>query len=315
MRKSALLILWLALVTVPCISPAAVVVAEPTGDADAAFLTDLKASLEIVAAEAPAELNAGLRAMANVKEEGVEIVVELVLADGSDTIRETRVATLASALPQARAMGRVAFRELAAPPPKVVVVKERPAGPPPLVEKYDRRRLLRMSVWPTLLGSLLGPAVFSLGFLALDRVEGLFTTCIVAGSIVTTTALVSGPSIGYFGLGRPLHALAMSGLRLALLGTGTLGTIMYVMIGGGDCIEEEEGEWRCPEPSPAWLILGVTSVVAAYVTAFVDAALVGRAADRANEQFRRSLHVTVAPVAWTDGNGQRTFGLALNGSF
>lgn len=304
------------------LADAATVVADPTGDAEPEFLAELKASLETVAAVAPAEVVAELRASAKVVDGGVGLVVELVLADGSETIRETRVASEASALPQARAMARAAFRELVAPDsPKAAVAAKKPAAPPPTPRSYDRRRLVRMSVWPTLLGSILGPGIFSLGFLAEDEQRhGLFYACVISGSIVTTTALVSGPSIGWFGLGRTARALGMSGLRLALLGAGTALTMVYIFEGGGDCVDvgyEDDDEWRCPDHNETWVALGTVLLAAGVVLAFVDAALVGRAADRANAERRdgNRVSVGVAPVAWAGGKGDATFGLALDGSF
>jgi hypothetical protein len=311
------------LVAAPRLATAAVVVAEPSGDAAPELLAELKASLEVVAAEAPAEVNAELRSLASVTDEGVELVVELVLADGSDTIRESRVATLASALPQARAMVRAAFHELMAPPPpKVVVVKERPAEPPPLVEKYDRRKALRMTVLPTLLLPIVG-----IGML----VSGYFIPNGTAGAVISGTGgtwawlgLTFGPTVGYFWVGRWRHALAMMGLRLSLMGT----TAAFVGIWMWRCLAADSHNEQCEgttenmhdchqEPSSFGLVAAIVSATALLAVTYADAFLVGRAADRANAQWRerRKLEIQAAPVVWANGRGDGTFGLAVNGSF
>jgi hypothetical protein len=71
------------------------------------------------------------------------------------------------------------------------------------------------------------------------------------------------------------------------------------------------------ENYPALLPLGIVAASVAALFAFVDAALVGRAADRANAQWREKNEPTlqVTPVAWTSGKGDATYGLALSGSF
>jgi hypothetical protein len=63
-RISTAALLLLFGLAAPRFAAAAVVVAEPTGDAEPAFLAELKASLETVAAEAAADVDAELRASA-----------------------------------------------------------------------------------------------------------------------------------------------------------------------------------------------------------------------------------------------------------
>jgi len=318
--KLALGLVLLALFAAPRFATASVVVADPTGDADTAFLAELKASLETVAAEATPDVNGELKSSAAVTDTGVDLVVELAPSDGRTPVRETRSASRASALAQARAMGRAALEALGAPnkeeasSPIVVVTQEKPVAPtpPPLPEKYDRKKALRMTVLPTVLFPLLGAGIFSLGFLALDdenRNDG-FLACTVVGSIFMATGLIFGPSTGYFWIGRSRHALAMSGLRLALLGTGVASTLASVL--GGSCDEDES----C-SVSPGWMVLSITSLAALVLTTYVDAAFVGRATDHANAQWREKNKptVTVAPVAWSNGNGDGTFGLAVSGTF
>jgi hypothetical protein len=322
-RISTAALLLLFGLAAPSFASAAVVVAEPTGDAEPAFLAELKASLETVAAEATPELNAILRASATNSDAGVELVVELVPSDGDEPIRETRTASRASALAQARAMGRAAIRALVVPKSEAVSavqkkVKPEPEPepetppPPPLPVKYDRKKALRMTVLPTVLFPLAGAGILSLGFLALDNDDGdaTFFACTIFGSIFMATGLIFGPMNGYFYVGRTRHALAMSGLRLALLGTGVASTLASVL--GGLCDEDES----CNE-SPGWMVLSITSLTALVLVTYVDASLVGRAADRANEQWRESqkVKVQVAPIAWSSGNGGSTFGLAVSGTF
>jgi hypothetical protein len=136
--KLALGVVLLALVAAPRFATAAVTVAEPTGDADPAFLAELKASLETVAAEAPAELNAELRSSATVTDTGVDLVVELVPSGGSEPTRESRTASEASALAPARAMARKRFKPVApaaAPPPTVIEVAAPPAPQRPALPR------------------------------------------------------------------------------------------------------------------------------------------------------------------------------------
>jgi hypothetical protein len=334
----------LVLVLVPSISHATIVVADPTGDADPSFLAELKASLETVAAEAPAEMSAELHSSVSNNEAGWELVVELVPGDGREPIRETRIVSKASALSQARAMGRAviaAFRSAAsaapettsevvatpvtAPSPQEVTPPTEPPKaprPPPLPEKHSRHSALLMTLLPTALLPPIGTGILNLGFLA-SSYKGAMS-CFISGASVAGLGLVFGPSTGYFWVGRWRHAMMMSGIRLLTLATG-VGTMFWYVAGSmqdadeynpcedamGDRIE------GCVhnEPSPVLLVFSILSLTASLFLAYVDAGLVGRAADRANEQYRNSLLVTVAPVAWSGGNGDRTFGLALNGSF
>jgi hypothetical protein len=135
-------VVLLALIAMPRFATAAVTVADPTGDAEPAFLAELKASLETVATEAPAEMNAELRSSATVTDTGVELIVELAPNDGSKPIRETRTASRASALAQARAMARKLFKPVspaAAPPPTAVEVAAPPAPPRPALPRPPTR--------------------------------------------------------------------------------------------------------------------------------------------------------------------------------
>ncbi|MCK9460776.1 MAG: hypothetical protein M0R80_14145 [Proteobacteria bacterium] len=335
----------LLLVLFPSISHANIVVAEPTGDADAVFVAELKASLEIVAAEAPAEMDAELRTSASNNEAGWELVVELAPKDGQEPIRETRIVSKASALSQARAMERAviaAFRSAAsaapettpevvvatpvtAPSPQEVTPPAEPPKappPPPLPEKHSRRSALLMTLLPTALLPPIGAGILNLGFLA-SSYKGAMS-CIISGASVAGLGLVFGPSTGYFWVGRWRHALMMSGIRLLTLATG-VGTMFWYVAGSMHDSDEEnpceddmgqriEG-CNQDEPSPVLLAFSIMSLTAIVFLSYIDAGLVGRAADRANEQYRKSLQITAAPVAWSSGNGDRTFGLALRGSF
>jgi hypothetical protein len=313
------------MIAVPRLATAATVVADPTGDADSAFLAELKASLETVAAEAPAKLDADLRSRATVTDAGVELVVELVPNDGSEPVRETRIVSKASALSQARAMARAAIESFTAPAgvatttPKVVVVQEKSAAPQsaPLPQKYDRRKALRMTVLPTVLLPVAGGVLIS-----------LFTVCmpLSVGIVVAGIGVAFGPATGYFWMGRWQHALGMIGLRTLTLGLGATFMGLYIVSLGGDSSSDMECEddiendipaCKADKPHTGLLVASIISLTASLVVAIVDAALVGRGADRANAEWRERNKPTVqvTPVAWTDGNGQRTYGLALSGSF
>jgi hypothetical protein len=305
--KLALGVVLFALVAAPRFVTAAVVVAEPTGDADPAFLSELKASLETVAADAPAEMNAELRSSATVTDAGVELIVELVLPDRSKPHIESRVVSRESVLSEAQAMARAAIGGRAAPKPQVT--EESPTLP----VKYDRRKALLMTVLPTALSSAVGGSLIPIG---------LFTHIgfIITGSVVMGTGLIFGPSIGYFWIGRTRHALMMSGLRFLTLATGVTAMVFYI---GGMISNDTEGDrgsacvgGSCG-PSPALLVLSIASYTATLLLAFVDAALVGRAADRANTQWRerKRIEIQASPVVWSSGNGDGTFGLAVSGTF
>jgi hypothetical protein len=131
--KLAIGVMMLALIAAPRFAAAAVVVAEPTGDADPAFLAELKASLETVAAEAAPDVNGELKSSAVNTVAGVELVVEYVPFIGAEPIRETRTASRASALAQARAMGRGAIRSLVEPEPVLSVASKQAEVTPPMV--------------------------------------------------------------------------------------------------------------------------------------------------------------------------------------
>ena len=333
--KLALGVVLLASIAAPRFAAGAVVVAEPTGDADPAFLAELKASLETVAAEAPAELNAELKSSATLTDAGVELVVEYVPFIGAEPIRETRTASRASASAQARAMARGAMKTLTASNkeeatgPLVVGAQEKTAAPPPppLPEKYDRKKALRMTVLPTVLSPLFGAGIFSLGFLALGDEDGEdgFLACAAIGLAFSAYGLIFGPMTGYFYVGRTRHALAMMGLRLAVV--ATIPAFIGIWISSGfhadglneDCAGtlEEEKHGCNHESSDFGLVATIISASALVVIAYTDAFLVGRAADRANAQWRESqkVKVQVAPVAWSNGNGDGTFGLAVSGAF
>jgi hypothetical protein len=124
------------------------------------------------------------------------------------------------------------------------------------------------------------------------------------------TGLISGPSIGYFWIGRTSHALLMTGLRLLTLGAGAVAMSFYF---GSTIGDSDNGQ----EPASALLATSIIAFAATMSLAFVDAALVGRAADRANAKWREKNKpsVTVAPIAWSNGNGDGTFGLAVSGAF
>ncbi|MCK9462594.1 MAG: hypothetical protein M0R80_23485 [Proteobacteria bacterium] len=327
------IVLGLALIALPRLATAAVVVAEPTGDADAAFLTELKASLEAVAAEVAPDVDAELRSSAAFTDAGAELVVELVLNDGSDLIRETRTASRASALSQARAMARAAIKtfvdsssaatgprvqtpvaaETTVSRPEEVEPPPEPPKPPPLPEKYSRRKAMQLSLWPTVILVTAGG-----GLSMLFMVEETFG---FPGLGIGALGLVLGPSVGYLWLGRASHAMGMAGLRLAAVGTGIAFMAAYVStFSWGDDCTSENGTQVCETEGrshPGFLVVSIIGITAAVVGAFVDAALVGRAADRANAEWREKNkpQIQVAPMAWSNGNGDRSYGLAVSGSF
>jgi len=333
MWRVCLFFLGLALVTVPRLAAAAVVVTAPTGDAAPEFLAELKASLETVATEAPAELNAELRSSATNNEAGWELVVELVPSAGGEPIRETRVASKASALAQARAMGRAALKALA-PNPDVAsvsavavagdeaVVSDSPKPDPATLVRYDRRRSLALSLWPTSLLVVTGALMLFVLPEAVDGDGHIVFSYIVGPSLVALGA-VFGPSIGYFYLRKPGRALGMSAIRLTFAVAAAWTLIEYFLTqpgwdecnGTGD--EREVDACMNERRYPALLPIGIVAAVAAVALAYVDAALVGRAADRANAQWREQNKpkIQVAPVAWSNGHGDGTFGLAVSGTF
>ena len=325
-RGTGLVLLMLVAVAVPRIAASAVVVAEPTGDANPAFLAELKASLETVAAEAPAALNGELRASATVEVDGVELVVEFVPDDGTATITETRVASMASALAQARAMGKAAIKAFVASPKSETTAQNVDSAiekvPPPLpqLESFSRRKALWMTAFPTVFLTVAGAGYFSM--IALDNL--MRPSPFVVGMVAMSVGLVLGPTPGYFYVGRWKHALAMTGLRVSVLGTGFaiygiwLASAFDAENQNEQCEGTSDSANKCHhDVSNFGLGVALTAVAALVVISFADAFLVGRAADRANAEWREKNKPTVqvAPIAWTSGNGDTTYGLALQGTF
>jgi hypothetical protein len=114
MKKILFVVLTCSLA--PRLSAADIIVGAPEGDLDPAFLSELKNSLETAARDSASSEgeSAQLRATAKATTAGVALEVVLVPADASREIRETREASAASALAQARAMARAVIREFAA---------------------------------------------------------------------------------------------------------------------------------------------------------------------------------------------------------
>lgn len=337
-KKPLLLILGLAMLTASRVASATVVVAEPTGDAGPAFLAEVKASLETVAAEAPPETNAELRSSASNNEAGWDLVVALVPNDGRETIRETRIVSKASALPQARAMGRAAIRALVATPPAPIASKpkiEETAIAEAVAEslselspslkteteacavdttpqRYNRKAALLISALPTSLLVAGGSVLFGVGWVRGEEF-------LITGGVVVGTALIFGPMPGWFYVGRWRHTLLMSTLRIGLVGTGVFSFIMWLNQGESNSdvcnIGDDETTSQDCSHNPFGMIYAASAFAATVFIDIIDIALLGRAADRANEQYRKSLEVRIAPVAWANRSGRTAFGLAFNGTF
>lgn len=339
MTRIHLILLGLALFAAPHMAAAAVIVAEPTGDAEPALLAELKASLEAVAAETAPEVDAELRASAAVADSQIDLIVELAPRDGGEPIREARTASRASALAQARAMARAAIKTLV--PGKPIASKEPAAEDVPSLSaayaaavtagkakpypvergRYDRRMALKLSWIPMSL--LVGAGAFMVAVLPnVGEGDDLIFYYSVLGPVLAANGAVFGPAIGYYYLHRPGRALLMTGARLLLAGAGAWMTIAYVVDLAGEhyCGSDSMGEdLDCPDESryPALLPIGIILVSASVVLAFVDAALVGRAADRANAEWRekKRLELQAAPIALPDGNGGAMLGLSVGGRF
>lgn len=184
---------------------AEVIVTAPAGGVDPAFLAELKASIEeVAAAEAPPEsARAELEASANAVPEGVALEVTLVPADGFEEIRESRVASRASALSQARAMARSVVRSYAErlragtgpePSPESIAIEARPEPTP-----ID---LARTAARP---GIVLGFGLDVAGFLGLvvtlivfetdtDHIDRARVAACVSGGAIALGSLVSTTS-------------------------------------------------------------------------------------------------------------------------
>jgi hypothetical protein len=344
MKGAGLIVLGLALAIAPRLATAAVVVAEPTGDADAAFLAELKASLETVAAEAPSEANGELRSSAVLTEAGVDLVVEYVPFMGAEPVRETRTASKASALPQAREMARMAMKAIknslsvaeaptaqaslvaaTASRPEVMTTPPEAFGPlpsplplsrplpPPLPEKYSRHKAMLLSLVPT--GAVAGAGAAMAGMSV--RARGMLIPAVAIASL----GLVLGPSVGYFWIGETPHALGLSGLRLCTAGVGVAFMALFVSnFRMGDDCTTENGHQECEveeEFHPGYLAGAIVGITATIAAAFVDAGLVGRAADRVNAEWRESriVRIQATPIVWSSANGDETFGLAVSGTF
>jgi hypothetical protein len=97
------------LLLLPQSAKAEITISEPKGNADPAFVEELKTSLERVIQEMVSAESANARLETSAKENDNSIEMEMILVpeDTSGEIRESRQASKASALAQARAMARL----------------------------------------------------------------------------------------------------------------------------------------------------------------------------------------------------------------
>jgi hypothetical protein len=228
-------------------------------------------------------------------------------------------------------MGRAALRSLFEPKPVILpALQQTDVTPPvefqpPLPESYSRRKALLMTVLPTILLPAASAVMFGLCFrIGNNENPDAWLTLISFGSTFATLGILGGPSVGYFYVGRWRHALAMMGLRLSLVGTSVAFIGIWISSGfKADSYNEqcegtsESGNDCHQDSSPFGLVTAIVSATALLAITYTDAFLVGRAADHANAQWRerRKLEIQAAPVVWSNGHGNGTFGLALSGSF
>jgi hypothetical protein len=183
------------------LSAAAVVVAAPMGDVDSVFLDDLKASIEAVAQETalPEVGSAELKASAAASATGVALEVVLVPADGSEEIRETRVASWASAIAQARAMARSVVRAFAdrvrseegpAAPPKKITTPPTPPSPIDLARTTARPGIV-LGFGLEIAGFLGFAVSLIIGLADEEHVDGALVGVCASGGAVVFGSLVS----------------------------------------------------------------------------------------------------------------------------
>jgi len=333
----------LAALAAPFPSRAAVTVEPPTGNADSALLADLHTWLKMIAEEQGADsgVDAALRIDAAASGEDVTLTLELVPSDGTASIRDTRVASRASAAAQARAMARAAIRK-AAPPRTEVAVQASDApktAPPPqpvrpvLNSPYDQRRAYWISVGPTLGGFALGGAFVGLAFAGDDSAGRV--GMIVTGASLAGLAFLVGPSLGHFYIRNNLQgsltlvfrALLSGGAAALFIGGSISSAFSSDPCGFMGCSEEdyENGvDEQEPDDSGAtgYFVGGALTSALAVALAIVDLATVHRAAQKANEKAAAAGQadakisgVSFAPLVAPGPSGTATTGLAFSMRF
>ena len=192
-----------------------------------------------------------------------------------------------------------------------------PSNTAPLPVKYDRRKVRAMSLVPTTVLYLLGAVITPLG--GFPWSEGSMMGLSIAGHVLLGAGLIFGPMPGYLAIGRRDHVWGMTLLRLLTAGIGVMTNTIFVCGLEQRAAAESGNNISCGAgvANPILIVTAHVMYAATGTIAFVDAALVGRAADRANAQWREKNKpkVQVAPIAWSSGNGDGTFGLAVSGTF
>lgn len=131
--RSASLFVVAAVLSNAAVAAAGIRVPAPEGNLEPALLAGMQASLEELLRESPAAAGADAELRVSASEEGPDVSLEVSLlpADGTMGIRETRLSSRASALPQVRAMARSVLAAFLQRAPTAPPVEAAPPPPPP----------------------------------------------------------------------------------------------------------------------------------------------------------------------------------------
>lgn len=255
---------------------------------------------------------------ARMKEGGVGLTVTLDCGPGA-VFRGTGGATAASAASRARSIARGLLEERAlAKGERSLSVRIIKGEIETRAQAYSRRTALALSLVPTTLLIATGVTLHTLA-MTLDGTRfnhGMF----VSGMTMWHLGIVVGPSIGWMYLGRGLHAFVSGVGRFAMIGaTAAFKQDHYKENYCWD--EEDSDDPRCnsdSNDSRFWLVFMFISATATLVVTYVDAALVGRAADVENDRRREASNkpqVSFAPVPIVTPSGRTVPGAMLGVSF
>lgn len=250
----------------PVAARASIQVEPPTGRAEPAVMDELRAAIETVVAESAPEIDGVFRISAEPSGADVAIVVELATSDGKEVIRESRVASRASAAAQTRAMAREAIRELERPATPVMPVQAAEKAPatspndtvpddtadfvpieeyvppkrvfPPLNSPYYKSKALWLSWSSTVGGILFGGAIASVAVMIPneggwgEHAEEIIAFSVIGASTAALSVLI-GPTLGHFYAKNWLYGwLSFSG-KIVFSGLAALSFAMAGLSGFG----------------------------------------------------------------------------------
>lgn len=321
----------------PVAARASIEVEPPTGSAEPAVMDELRAAIETVVVESAPEIDGVFWLSAEPSGADVAIVVELETSAGKEVIRESRVASRASAAAQVRAMAREAIRVATPPRPEIVVQTPdapkkvpRSKAPPVLNSPHNQKQAFWISAGPTFGGFVLGGALIGLSF-----VDDVLVAPLVLGASIAGLSFLVGPSLGHFYVGNNLQGALNLVMRTLLSAGATAFFIGGVLndssssdpCGYMGCSEEdyEEGvdkQEHGDSGATGFFVGGALTATVAVALMIVDLATVRRAAQRANEKaaaekaaYEKISGVSLTPLIAPGPNGSTTAGLAFSMRF